>query len=154
GLQRQSAPEFEAFLQAQGEIAGCLPLHLCQIEKGEDRLRLLAHHPLLLVHEGQGEGLGHNPSPHVAVLRHQDIVEGAHSPEKLHILEGTGNATAGDLIWSEVCDVLAPKVNSATRRVIENSNTVEDGRFAGTIWANQPMDLPLLDSKSDMINRS
>jgi hypothetical protein len=117
-------------LQAQGEIAGCLPLHMYQIEKGEDRLRLLAHHPFLLVYEG------------------------AHSPEELHVLEGTGNAAAGDLIWAEMRDVLAPKVNSATRRVIKTRHTVEDGRFACTIGANQPMDLPLLDSKSDIINRA
>jgi hypothetical protein len=141
-------------LQAQGEIAGGLSLHMGQPEKGEDRLRLFAHHPFLLVHEGQGESFGHNTSPHVAVLRHQDIVEGAHSPEKLHILEGTGNAAAGDLIWWEVCDVLAPKVNSATRRVIKTSNTVKNGRFASTIGANQPMDLPLLESKSDVVNRA
>jgi hypothetical protein len=88
------------------------------------------------------------------MFRHQDIVKGAHSPEELHILEGTGNAAAGDLIWSEAGDVLTPKVNSATRRVIKTSNTVEDGRFASTVWANQPMDLALLDSKSDVVNRA
>ena len=90
----------------------------------------------------------------MAVLRHQDIVKGAHSPEELDILEGTGNAVAGDLIWAEVCNVLAPKVNRATRRVIKTSNTVEDGRFSRAIWANQPMDLPFLDSESDVVNRA
>jgi hypothetical protein len=38
--------------------------------------------------------------------------------------------------------------------VIKTSNTVEDGRFSSAIWANQPMDLPFLDSESDVVNRA
>jgi hypothetical protein len=133
-------------------MTGCLPLHMCQIEKGQDRLRLLAHPTFLLVHEGQGEGFGHHTSPHMAVLRHQDIVEGAHTPEELHILEGAGNATARDLIGSEVCDVLVSKTDRPTRGRIKTRNAVENGRFSSAVWANQPMDLPLLDSKGDVVN--
>src|SRR5262249_56002460 len=101
---------------------------------------------LLPGHEGQGQALGDDSGAHVTVPGHQEIVERAHVPEELHVLEGARDAEAGDLVRAKMREIAVAKSDGPAHRPVEAGDAVEDRRLARAVGADQPVDLTRLDA--------
>jgi hypothetical protein len=121
-------------------------------EELQQRVRLVADRPLLLAHERQAEPLGQHARAHVAVLGHQDVVEDAQARKQLHVLEGARDPQSRDLIGPAVRDVVIEEVDAPAGGPVEAGDAVEDGRLAGAVGADQPVDGLRLDAEAHAVD--
>ena len=68
-------------------------------------------------------------------------------PEELNVLEGTGDAKAGQFIGAKACDVAVLEVDTAAGRVIETRDAVENRRLASPIGADGARQYVLFESR-------
>ena len=88
----------------------------------------------------------------MAVHRHQDIVEDAHTTEELDVLEGAGDAELGDLIGAKMGDDTVLELDTAVGWMIETCHAVENRRLTGSVRADQTVDLSCLNREGHTIN--
>jgi hypothetical protein len=90
---------------------------------------------------------------HECVPTEHDIFHGVHITEKLYILKGPGNSGPGNMIRLFALQRLIFKSNPALVRLVNSINAVKQGRFAGTVWADNGKDLTLSYLKTDCFQR-
>jgi hypothetical protein len=75
-----------------------------------------------------------------------DVVEHAHVPEQLDVLEGAGDAEPGHGAWRPARNVLAAEAD-ATLAAVDAADAVEHAGLAGAVGADQREQLRRLDGE-------
>ena len=83
----------------------------------------------------------------------QQIAQHGRILEQFDVLEGAGNAEAGDLVGRLLGDVLVLEKDLARGRRIDPRDQVEDRTLAGAVGADDREDLALLHGEADGIDR-
>ena len=73
----------------------------------------------------------------VAVAADEQVLQHGGVLEQLDVLEGAGDAEAGDLVGREMGDLLALEGDEARSRPVQAADEVEDGGLAGAVGADQ-----------------
>ena len=75
--------------------------------------------------------------PYPQVESGADVIEDSEGGEKSDILKGASDAATRDGVWPQTGDGFSDKLDGAGGWPIDAGNDVEDGCFAGAIWADQ-----------------
>jgi hypothetical protein len=81
----------------------------------------------------------------------QHVVEHAHRPEELDVLEGARDPLADDAVRGRAEEVVAGELELALVRLVEPRDHVERGRLPRAVRADQPDDLALADVERDLV---
>ena len=82
-----------------------------------------------------------------------DVLERRHLREEPDVLERPGHAHPVDLVRLATGDPLVVELHRARRRLVDAGHDVEAGRLAGTVRADQPQDLALVEAEADVVER-
>jgi hypothetical protein len=116
-----------------------------QVEEIDDLLHRLPVLQLQRAHAGQEQQLLHEPRAPMGVAPQQQVLQHGGVLEQLDVLEGAGDAAAGDLVGGHPRDVLVAKGQPSGARVVDAAHEVEDGRLASPVGADDGEDLARLD---------
>ena len=109
--------------------------------------RLLGLEARCAEHGADQSGMG----AHVAADHH--VLERRHVGEQADVLEGAGNARLGDLVHRARLVRLAAELEAAGVGRVEAGQHVEEGGLAGSVGADQAVDLAALDRDADVRQR-
>src|SRR5690606_32570722 len=90
---------------------------------------------------------------HVRVTAHHDVVEHAHAAEQGEVLKGACDAERRHLMGPDAGNVLSFEDDLAAVRGIKASDSVDDGRLAGAVRANETENFALFDAERDPLQR-
>ncbi len=82
-----------------------------------------------------------------------DVVERGHPLEQRDVLEGAGEAQAGDVVRRQVRAVLALEIDPAARRPVEAADDVQHRALARAIGADDRRNLAAVDPEADARDR-
>src|SRR5215467_4312337 len=152
----QGSRQLDGLESGEGQACNRPICNLGQAHQLQRLRRLLARPPLGATHVA-GAQASHQEVERVgAELRMQaaeHVVDDGHSTEELDVLECAGQPVIDDsMAW--IAQQVVPVEQDLTRvRRVHPGDAVEQGRFPGPIWADQPEDRAFLDVEGDVVQR-
>ena len=88
------------------------------------------------------------------VVADHDIVEHAQLAIETQKLEGSGQPEPGNHVCRTVRDIDPVEADMTSLvRLIHPGKKIEEGRFAGSVWPDQPVDRVRLHFQADLVDR-
>src|SRR5919106_1657791 len=89
--------------------------------------------------------------PHMDMPAEHEVIEDGHAFEEGHVLKGTGDAKAGDLVRCQVSDVPVFDQDASTVGMIPTADTIDQRSLPSSIGANDGQDLAGTGVQADVI---
>jgi hypothetical protein len=153
GSRASARASFHRFWEPSGRLAAGWRWTSASSRRSSSVSALSRAARLLGPHGPQAEPFGQDARAHVAVLGHQHVVQHAEAREELHVLEGARDAQVGDLVGTQMRDVVLEEADASAGGPIESRDAAEDGGLAGPVGTDQPDELAVVDLEVDVDER-
>src|SRR6266513_3926934 len=153
GLGGERAAELDALLEPVGQAAGRRLADRLDLQEVDDPLDGRAVLELLAAGRTPVEGLQQEAPLHPEKAPRHEVVEHAHALEQGHVLEGAGDAEAGDVRWLEARAVPTVEDDPSLVGVIEAADHVEQRRLPGAVGTDDGADLAAIDREAHPTQR-
>ena len=124
--------------------------HAFQLAELDNPLDRLALASLAAAHQRQVQTLGKDIAAHMGVARHQQIVDDAHMGEDLAVLEGAGDAGAGETVAGQARQFGIVETDAPGIGAVDAADAIEHRGLAGAIGADQRLQFAGLNGKTDV----
>src|SRR5262249_51633287 len=108
---------------------------------------------LFVTHPWQSQGMTEKTTPRLAMHTYHDILQNRHRLEQGEILECAPNPERRDMIGSQRQERTIFEEDLSPGWSIQPTETVEEGRFARAVRADEANNMPFCHIKRDIIQR-
>src|SRR5207248_1271461 len=153
GAGRERPRDLEAALLTVGQVGGELVPAIGEAHEGERLPGLAGDPPLLGAHPGWPEESTRELGAAPAVQADAGVVERAHAPEELDVLERPRHAERRDGVAGQPRDVAPAQDDPTGGGTVRARDDIDRRGFARAVRPDEPADLALVDREVDARER-